>query len=390
MKEGKGNSVGLRIAPIQDSTGKEEIAGEMDMTKNERSSRSLLVWASPSTKGAGAYQLWENYRGPVAQLTSKLVVLRGHDEHDSVSNPQIKLNAMSVFWVLTGFRKILRQGEPTTHVVTSISQSDILYGLVARWYSKAHWTIYVLGQPYPVKGQTNTIKSALWKKLWLLAAKRADRIIAVSDYIGQIISDELPDFRIQTVYPSLGDAGSFERQAKDTPPDNLRVGFVGRLSPEKDPALFCRIMDGVAGVEAKIYGDGPLRKEIEAVLNRVKLLGFKAQDEIYSNIDVLVMTSKSEGLPMVLVEASYAGIVPLVIDVGGCAEAIHPENRSVLVIAKEDRENLSVWQERFRLIENLELRTQLIQRQLDWASLKFEVSDNSRMLVDLVTSGADK
>ncbi|MFX1821904.1 glycosyltransferase [Pseudarthrobacter sp. CC4] len=346
--------------------------------------RSLLIWSSPSTKGAGAYQLWENYGRLLSPHVRELVLLRGHDEWDSAVNPQIKLGLRSVFWSLTELRSLVRDRQ-CANVVTSISQSDIIYGIFVRPITKANWTIYVLGQPYPVYGQTGKIKRHIWKWLWLFSARRAHRIIAVSDYISEIISHDLKGRDIVTVYPSLKDSHLSESVSR-LPSEQLRVGFVGRLSPEKDPVLFCSILGGQDEVDARIFGDGPLRPQVEGALNGIKLLGFRPQNEIYSEIDVIMMTSKSEGLPMVLVEASLTGVVPLVCDVGGCAEAIHPDNRDLLVVPREERDNVAFWRGRLVSLQDADLRTAIAARQREWAEQKFNAEINSECLAALVTS----
>ncbi|MFP3461285.1 glycosyltransferase [Arthrobacter globiformis] len=348
---------------------------------DELESQSLVIWSSPSTKGAGAYQLWENYSLPLSKVINRVMLLRGHTEYDSVSNPQANLNLKSIFWSLTKFRSLLGDAS-TTHVITSISQSDILYGLFVRPFSRSRWTIYVLGQPYPVKNQTGKLKSLIWKRLWILAAKRSDQIIGVSEYISALISKEIPGRQITTVYPSLLNPSRLAQCEQSSEPP-IRVGFVGRLSVEKDPGLFCDIVEDFDEVEGLVFGDGLLRESLAERTERISFLGFTPQDQIYPNVDVLMMTSRSEGLPMVLVEASHAGVVPLVADVGGCAEAIHPDNRDLLVIPRGEREHVAVWRERLRLLLSPVLRDAVLRRQREWADRNFDVGANSRLLAEL-------
>lgn len=356
---------------------------------NRSNDNSLLIWSSPSTKGAGAYQLWENYKDLLAPHFSELVLLRGHSESDSTRNPQIKLGIRSVLWSLTKLRALVG-AERRASVVTSISQSDIIFGLFVRTITKASWTIYVLGQPYPVHGQTGEFKRLVWKWLWIASARRADRIIGVSDYISRIISRDLNGREVTTVYPSINNSHQLIAAIRRMPSAKLRVGFVGRLSPEKDPALFCSILGGFEGADGKIFGDGPLRSRIEQVLNGVKLIGFRPQHEVYSEIDVLMMTSKSEGLPMVLVEASLTGVVPIVCDVGGCAEAIHPANRELLVVPRDERTNVTFWRRRIRRLQDADLRAVVARRQTEWAVQMFDAQRNSQSLATLVTFEENK
>ncbi|WP_307424189.1 glycosyltransferase family 4 protein [Pseudarthrobacter defluvii] len=257
-----------------------------------------------------------------------------------------------------------------------------------RKLTKANWTIYVLGQPYPVEGQTGRLKRIVWKYLWLYSARKADRIVAVSDYISRIISRDIRNREIETVYPSLSDHQDLANSVQRTASKRLRVGFVGRLSPEKDPALFCSILGDFPEVDAKIYGDGPLRPQVEKVLNAVELAGFRPQREIYSALDVLMMTSQSEGLPMVLVEASLTGVVPLVCDIGGCAEAIHPDNRELLVIPTAERRNVSLWRSRLKVLQDSDTLKAAADLQKQWAEQNFDAKVNSEALASLLLGGA--
>ena len=104
------------------------------------------------------------------------------------------------------------------------------------------------------------------------------------------------------------------------------VGFVGRLSPEKGPDRFCRLAERYDGppVEWRVYGDGPMRMELEAAHGeRVKFFGVVSHmDAVWPEIGLLAMTSRAEGLPMAALEAGAAGVPILATRVGELPQVV--------------------------------------------------------------------
>lgn len=120
------------------------------------------------------------------------------------------------------------------------------------------------------------------------------------------------------------------------------VAYVGRLSAEKDPLLF---VDAFASLKKNlptctglIIGEGPLR---EAVMARIQhhglekdllLLGFiDPIDQILPAIDLLLITSSTEGTPMVVLEAMAAGTLIVASAVGGIPNIIQHEKNGLLI-----------------------------------------------------------
>jgi len=77
----------------------------------------------------------------------------------------------------------------------------------------------------------------------------------------------------------------------------------------------------------RIYGDGPDRKYLEtlahyyAIAPRIDFMGFVDDvKSIWSSCHLMVMPSRSEGLPIALIEAMVCGRPAVVTDVGGIGE----------------------------------------------------------------------
>lgn len=99
-----------------------------------------------------------------------------------------------------------------------------------------------------------------------------------------------------------------------------RIAFVGRLSEEKGPDLFCEIARAAGPIAAwDIYGDGPMRDALEdRYRGIVSFHGFQPQmSEVWKNVGLLMMPSRAEGLPMAALEALVRGIPVAASAVGG-------------------------------------------------------------------------
>lgn len=98
------------------------------------------------------------------------------------------------------------------------------------------------------------------------------------------------------------------------------VGFVGRLHEIKDPLRFVEMATKLSAywpdTEFLIFGDGPLRGSVEIAIrqaglnNNIKMMGWvSSSSEIYEKLDLVLLTSRSEQQPLVILEAFSAGIL---------------------------------------------------------------------------------
>lgn len=121
------------------------------------------------------------------------------------------------------------------------------------------------------------------------------------------------------------------RQMYNIPADRFVVGFVGRLTPQKNVPLLIAALKQLPNVHGIIVGDGELRQELEALvrnkgLQNVQFLGRQPDaTKIMISFDVLCLPSQFEGLGLVLVEAmlqrvpiigSQAGAIPEILREG--------------------------------------------------------------------------
>ncbi|HEY0877961.1 MAG TPA: glycosyltransferase [Zeimonas sp.] len=111
------------------------------------------------------------------------------------------------------------------------------------------------------------------------------------------------------------------------------VGFVGRLSPEKGPDLFVRLA-AIAHRSAPdahfvLIGDGPMREEIasriddEGLRTHVHLAGLRDDlPRLYAELDLLASTSRSEAMPLALMEGMACGVPIVATRVGAVPDLV--------------------------------------------------------------------
>jgi glycosyltransferase involved in cell wall biosynthesis len=116
-------------------------------------------------------------------------------------------------------------------------------------------------------------------------------------------------------------------------PETPLVGSVMRFSEEKRPLLWievaARVLERRPDIMFLMVGDGPLWEEARRLAkahgleNRILLPGYEKQAAVaIAAMDVLLLTSRVEGLPNVLLEAQALGVPVVTTRAGGVAETL--------------------------------------------------------------------
>ncbi len=147
------------------------------------------------------------------------------------------------------------------------------------------------------------------------------------------------------------------------PPEKLIVGFVGRLVPIKRPDRFVELAKKITGsrndVEFLIVGDGPLGevlREQAASIPSLHLVGWRRDTtSIMKALDILVLCSDNEGIPLVLIEASQLGVPIVATNVGSVHDVVLSNKNGILVGPRTDEVVTAV----NRLLDNRKLQLDL-------------------------------
>jgi glycosyltransferase involved in cell wall biosynthesis len=115
--------------------------------------------------------------------------------------------------------------------------------------------------------------------------------------------------------------------------DEVLVGSIGRMWPQKDPQTFIEAARLIADQRPKVrclfLGDGPLLDEMRGLAarlglgDRLLLPGFQRNVADYLRaLDIFVLNSLWEGMPLALLEAMCVGVPAIVTDIKGNRECV--------------------------------------------------------------------
>lgn len=124
--------------------------------------------------------------------------------------------------------------------------------------------------------------------------------------------------------------------------DSYVVGWIGRISREKGPDLALTALTDPAagGLELCMVGEGPMRRELEARTcsqpgARIHWTGaIPNAGHFMAAFDVVLLSSRTEGTPMVLLEAMDAEVPAIVTRVGGIPDMVGTDE--ALLVKTED------------------------------------------------------
>lgn len=160
-----------------------------------------------------------------------------------------------------------------------------------------------------------------------------DAVIYVSQEVGEVIKESQKGrfFKVKKGVTILNGIDTDKFHAKDKinrTGNKLTVGLVARFRPQKRVDKWAEVAYEITKLTDTIsflmVGDGPsdglLREKIAEyqIEDRIALPGQQTDTfSSYKQIDIFLLTSDFEGLPLALLEAMSCGCIPVVSDVGG-------------------------------------------------------------------------
>ena len=179
-------------------------------------------------------------------------------------------------------------------------------------------------------------RGRLYERLQRRAFRRFDAVVAVSRPLVTLLRDDgVPPSRVHFVPNAYAPRPFLPRdEARRTLGlgPGFIAGWIGRLSREKAPDVFVAALDLVDGeIAGAIVGSG---REAPRDSRRVTLLWQVADAaRLITAFDVLVLSSRTEGTPMVLFEAMAARVPVVATAVGGVPDVV--TEREALLVPSE-------------------------------------------------------
>ena len=213
--------------------------------------------------------------------------------------------------------------------------------------------------------------------------RHLDRIVAVSEEIkSKLVKKGLKGSHVVTIENGIdldefGEVSSIDRMALKKnlgiPSDSFVVGSLGRLTPQKGYTYLLESAKKVVSRNSDavfvIAGDGPLKNYLKqysetlGIQEKVRFLGFREDVlDVLRMMDIFVLSSIDEGLPMAMLEAMAARTPVVVTSVGDIGKVIKSRINGCLV---EARDAAMLAEEIEYLINNKSVRDSLCKNALE-------------------------
>jgi glycosyltransferase involved in cell wall biosynthesis len=184
-----------------------------------------------------------------------------------------------------------------------------------------------------------------------------------------------------------------ERAKYGIPNDALVLGSVMRLTEEKQPLLWAKVVVEISrqlpDIHFVLVGDGPLKNDVlqyvsnARIKSRVHVLGhIRDIPSVLHCLDLFLLTSRLEGLPNVLIEAQAMGIPVVTTPAGGAIETLD-HGRTGLVAP--DQTVIGVAQTCMQILNDSEFRGRLSKAAPEFVRDKFSIERMLNHTLELYT-----
>lgn len=319
------------------------------MSPPKRNLRILHILA-PAREGGleRVVSMLSEYQGSERAHVAAILSPTDADSHPFVR--RLEVANIPVTPVVVGGRSYVQEYRSISDIIARFKpdvvhthgyREDVIGGLAAR----------SLGLPavstvhgFTGGGRRNRLNESIQR----FALRRANAVIVVSKPLVGVLADSgIPPQRIFLVPngyapPSSIIARAAARRSLGIPDQAMVVGWVGRLSREKGADV---MLDALAQSDVSwrlsIIGDGKERENLQeqaatlGIGDRVSWHGAVPNaGEVLKAFDAFVLSSRTEGTPIVLFEAMHAGVPIVATRVGGVPDVITSEH--ALLVPPED------------------------------------------------------
>lgn len=212
-----------------------------------------------------------------------------------------------------------------------------LYSVIAARFSGSRSIVSVIGGTVEI--ETYYRLGALFKRLNLWQLRKADIVTVMGSKVLSYLLDHGIQREKLVIYPGAIDVSLFKHTEKEKSTDVLFVGTLRRLKgPDRVLQAVQELKQDFPDISCKIVGRGYLKDSLAQYVavnhleNNVEILGFvDSTIPYFQDAKIAMIPSRSEGLPMVMLEAMSCGVVPVVSNVGSVTDvAVHGFNAMIV------------------------------------------------------------
>ena len=259
-------------------------------------------------------------------------------EYKQLENVVVPIRPIRDFFAFFEVRKIIKEINPDMIALHS-SKAGILGRLVGRSLNIP--TIFT-AHGWSFAGAVTPRKRSFFTKVERFAGKLTSGVITVSefDYKQALLEKVIPPEKMQVIHNGIPDYAPQKETLWPSMSSVVRLMMVARFAEPKDHMLLLKALNNVRveNWHLTLVGDGPLLQRVkdyvaaEQLDEKVEFTGAcRNVAGRFAETDIFVLVSKSEGLPISVIEAMRAGVAVIASDVGGVSELIEHKESGLLV-----------------------------------------------------------
>lgn len=184
-------------------------------------------------------------------------------------------------------------------------------------------------------------KKPILSLLWLINEALLGIFTEILICVGTNVKKELISTRLfsstklKVIYPGISltaremNEKSVRRGSRNDP---FIVGWMGRMEPVKNPECLIRIAEMLPRIHFVMVGSGTLIDKLrEKFPPNLKHLSYCQPKDLWPYVDLAVSTSKNEGIPTALIEATLYGVPCVAPDIGSIADVVEDGINGILI-----------------------------------------------------------
>jgi glycosyltransferase involved in cell wall biosynthesis len=229
------------------------------------------------------------------------------------------------------------------------------FNIITTYHYSTYGISYNLKKVLKIPVVYTEISSPRWRKGWLSKNKLRkclnsfNKIFVPSKIIGNELREYEGLINDYIISPFIIEEVPYNFDLKNEKAKSF--GVIARLSPEKNQDLLIKVLKIIVksnpNTQLVLIGKGPeeakcksLVKELDLTNNVQFIPRFNEITEVIDNIDIFVLISDVEGMPLTLIEALYYGKPIIVNDVGSTSELVI-NNFNGFLIDKNDLQSIA-------------------------------------------------